>query len=81
MAGKIATAIQENGYSFLTPPVTNQLFPILPQSLIEQLSEKYVFYEWKVMDDQHSVVRLITSWATDEHMVDELIHDLNAWHQ
>lgn len=81
MAGKIATAIQENGYSFLTPPVTNQLFPILPQSLIKQLSEKYVFYEWKVMDDQHSVVRLITSWATDEHMVDELIHDLNAWHR
>lgn len=81
MAGKIATAIQENGYSFLTPPVTNQLFPILPQSLIKQLSKKYVFYEWKVMDDQHSVVRLITSWATDEHMVDELIHDLNAWHQ
>lgn len=81
MAGKIATAIQENGYSFLTPPVTNQLFPILPQSLIKQLSEKYVFYEWKVMDDQHSVVRLITSWATDEHMVDELIHDVNAWHQ
>lgn len=81
MAGKIATAIQENGYSFLTPPVTNQLFPILPQSLIKQLSEKYVFYEWKVMDDQHSVVRLITSWATDEHMVDELIHDLNTWHR
>lgn len=81
MAGKIATAIQENGYSFLTPPVTNQLFPILPQSFIKQLSEKYVFYEWKVMDDQHSVVRLITSWATDEHMVDELIHDLNAWHR
>lgn len=78
MAMKIAAACTAKGYSFLTPSKTNQIFPILPQSLIKQLSEKYVFYEWKVIDEQHSAVRLITSWATDEHMVDELIHDLNA---
>lgn len=76
MAMKIANAAKENGYSFLTQSTTNQIFPILPKNLIEKLSKKFLFYEWKVIDENHSAVRLITSWATDESKVDEFIKDL-----
>ncbi|RQO29660.1 threonine aldolase [Taibaiella sp. KBW10] len=76
MAMKIAGAIKEKGYTFLTEPKTNQIFPILPKTLIAGLSERYLFYVWKEMDENQSAIRLITSWATDEHKVNEFIHDL-----
>lgn len=78
MAMKIASAVQECGYSFLTPSTTNQIFPILPKVLIHKLSHKYLFFEWKNIDDNNTAIRLITSWATDEAQVDEFIHDLTA---
>lgn len=76
MAQKIAQDIQELGYRFLTDSPTNQIFPILPKTVITALQEKYLFYEWREMDDTHSAVRLITSWATDEKVVDAFIDDL-----
>lgn len=76
MAMKISSAIKESGYSFLTTSTTNQIFPILPQSIIKRLREKYAFYDWKSIDEDHTAIRLITSWATDEDKVDEFIVDL-----
>lgn len=76
MAMKIANAVKTNGYSFLTQSTTNQIFPILPKKLIEKLNQKYLFYEWAVIDENKSAIRLITSWTTDESKVDEFIADL-----
>jgi len=76
MAMKIAKAIEDRGYSFYTKATTNQIFPILPKTLIEKLSDKYLFYEWDNIDDKHSAIRIITSWATDEKRVDEFIEDI-----
>lgn len=78
MAMKIAVGIKARGYGFLTPPATNQLFPILPKTVIEKLAEKYLFYVWKDIDENSAAVRLITSWATEEEKVDAFVHDLNA---
>lgn len=77
MAMKLFSALKKKGYSFLTDSMTNQIFPILPKELITRLSEKYLFYEWSVIDDRHSVIRLITSWSTDEKAVDQFIEDLS----
>jgi threonine aldolase len=76
MAMKIANEVTRLGYSFLTQSASNQIFPILPKKLIDKLSEKYLFYEWAVIDENSSAVRLITSWATEESKVDEFITDL-----
>lgn len=78
MAMKIVKAATEEGYIFLTPSTTNQIFPILPRHIIDELLKKYLFFEWKKVDDQHSAVRLITSWATPEKVVDEFISDLKS---
>ena len=78
MAMKIAEAVKACGYSFLTESSTNQIFPILPRETIDRLQKKYLFYEWAVIDDNNSAVRIITSWATDEHKVMEFIEDLKA---
>lgn len=77
MAQKLADAFYSAGYSFLSPPCTNQIFPILPLEMIEKLSEKYDFYVWRELDDNKAAIRLITSWATDEYMVDRFIAELS----
>lgn len=78
MAAKIADAMEKNGHSFLTPSSTNQLFPVLPKAVVEKLSKKYLFYEWQDVDENNVAIRLITSWATDEQQVDELINDIGG---
>ncbi|MDM1514731.1 threonine aldolase, partial [Myroides odoratimimus] len=57
-------------------PTTNQLFPILPLALIEELNKDYDFYIWKAIDQEYAAIRLITSWATDEEMINQFIEKI-----
>jgi threonine aldolase len=72
-AMKIKNAMKERGVRFLSDTYTNQIFPILSNSLIEKLSEKFEFYVWKKIDDDFSAIRLITSWNTADESVEEFI--------
>ena len=56
--------------------MTNQQFPILPNSLIERLKVKFTFSLWQPTDAAHTAVRFCTSWATKEEHLDELIAEL-----
>ncbi len=76
MAGLLRVAIDGAGYSFLVDSPSNQIFPILPNAVIQKLQEKYSFYVWEKMDAGHSAVRLVTSWATEEKAVRGFIEDL-----
>jgi threonine aldolase len=76
MAAKLTAAIHAQGYSFLTDPVSNQIFPILPDILIQKLSRSFDFYTWQKVDEDHSAIRLVTSWATEEEAVDAFIKQI-----
>ncbi len=76
LAIKLKTALSKDNVSFLFDSYTNQQFPILSNVKIQQLREKYVFYEWHKVDDDHSAVRFCTSWATREEDIDQLIIDV-----
>ncbi len=78
MAQKLKEGIEEAGWGFLAESSTNQLFPILPNKMIEQLEQEYEFYRWKKVDQEHSAIRLITSWATDEAQVERFIGELKT---
>ncbi|MFC6997065.1 threonine aldolase family protein [Rufibacter roseus] len=78
MAQKIATQLQELGFTFLTPAQSNQIFPILPDTLIAELSKNYGFFVWKKMPENKSAVRLITSWATPEEKVDQFLQEVKV---
>ncbi|WP_207434175.1 threonine aldolase family protein [Sabulibacter ruber] len=75
-AQRIAQSLQELGYTFLTQSNTNQIFPILPDSSIAELSKKYGFFVWKKMQEEYSAIRVITSWATPQEYVDQFIQDI-----
>ncbi len=76
MAMKLAVGLQAAGYKFLSEPESNQIFPILPDELIEKLYEKFEFYIWSKYDDRNSVARLVCSWATGEDAVDQFLGEL-----
>ncbi len=76
LAAKLSEGIKTSGYGFLSPPTTNQIFPILPDAVIDRLRRKYGFHVWAPAGDGHSVIRLVTSWATKEKAVEEFLRDL-----
>lgn len=69
MAKSIAVAIEAAGYEFAAPPQANQVFAILPNDLVERLSEKYVLFVRHQHGDSHKIVRIVTSWATNQEAV------------
>ncbi len=79
MANLLKTAISNNGCKFLIPSATNQIFPILPNAIIERLQENYSFYVWEKMDADNSAIRLVTSWATTEEAILAFIKDLETY--
>lgn len=76
MAKVLKEGISRNGYSFLIDSPSNQIFPILPNSIIQKLMGKYSFYIWQKIDKDTSAIRLVTSWATKEDKVLEFNEDL-----
>lgn len=75
-AMKIKEAFRQIGCEFLCETFTNQIFPILTQRQIEQLSINFDFYVWKKLDEEKSAVRLITSWATSNEIIEKFITEI-----
>lgn len=69
LAQKLSEGIIKAGHSLAATTQTNQVFPILPNTLIDTLKEDFEFYVWEKFDDEHFVTRLVTSWATEEDQV------------
>ena len=78
MAQKLQDAMEACGLPFFIKTTTNQIFPILPNMLIEELQKEYAFQVWEAMDETHTAMRFVTSWATEEKEVDRFIEFVNA---
>ncbi len=75
-AQRIRCVCEEKGIQFAYPPQTNQLFLILPDEKIAALGKSYQLSPWGRADEEHSIVRVCTSWATKTEHVDALLRDL-----
>jgi threonine aldolase len=73
MADQIATAFKQCGYTFYAPAYSNQLFPILPDDELEALSRQFLYQVQAKVDEKHTAIRFVTSWATKQENVDALI--------
>lgn len=77
LAVRLRDGMEALGASFPVPSPSNQQFPVLPNSAIAALEEKgYEFEPDHPVDDTHTCVRFVTSWATPETAVEELLADL-----
>ncbi|MBQ9201043.1 MAG: low specificity L-threonine aldolase [Bacteroidales bacterium] len=73
---KLKQAMVEKGYRLYIDSPTNQQFFYLNQSDIERLRRYCTFEIWATVDQQQSIVRFVTSWATRQEDIDELIRQL-----
>ena len=78
MAQRMQEAMEALHIPLFIKTTTNQIFPILSNVLIEELQKDYAFQVWEVMDEEHTAMRFVTSWATREEEVDRFIAHLNV---
>lgn len=76
MADKIRETFDKMGVSYLVPGITNQIFPILSDELLEELGKNFMFTEMERIDEHHRAVRFCTSWASTEENVNALCAEL-----
>lgn len=76
MAQALSTSIQEAGYNLTEDTATNQVFAIFPDSLVAKLKDTFSFHVWEKRKDGQSIVRLVTSWATEPKQVEAFIRML-----
>lgn len=76
MADRLREGIRAAGYPFYCETTTNQLFPVLPNAVIDRLEKDFGFYRQNRVDEGHQVIRLVTSWNTQKEEADALIRAL-----
>ncbi len=72
MAEALKEVFHRKNYEFYLESPTNQQFIILENEEMKQLAEKVRFSFWEALDEDHTVVRFATSWATKKEQIDEL---------
>lgn len=72
MAEQLVEIFAKKGYRFYMDSPTNQQFIILENSKMKELQENVAFSFWEKYDEDHTVVRFATSWATTRKAVEKL---------
>ena len=78
MADRIRNAILKAGFHMNVVNSTNQVFAIIPDSVLDKLAQSFMFTEWMRVDSDHRMVRFCTSWATQEAEVNALCEALGS---
>ena len=73
---KIREAVKEKGISLLVDSPTNQIFIIVDKAEAERIANKAELANWDNLEDGRSVLRICTSWSTEEEDVKKLLEIL-----
>lgn len=69
----LADGLAALGVPMLIDSSSNQLFPILPNEVIDVLQQSVSFEHWSSVSDTHSCIRFVTAWHTTKEEVEELL--------
>ena len=72
MADILRDALTKLGYPLYMEGSTNQVFAILPDNVLAELSREATYCPMGRMDDSHQIARFCTSWASTEEDVQYL---------
>ncbi len=72
LADRIRQTLDDCHVPYLIPGITNQIFPILPDAVLEELEKDFQFTAMERLDENHRAIRICTSWATKAENVDAL---------
>lgn len=72
-AQMLRAGLREKGYPFFIETVTNQIFVVVENRKLQELNTRVCSGFWEKADDNHTVIRFATSWATTEEDVKSLL--------
>lgn len=73
MAELLKEGFKKKGYKFFIDSPTNQQFIIMENEVMERLQSKVAFSFWEKYDENHTIVRFATSWATKKEDIEGVI--------
>lgn len=76
-AQKLSHGLQALQIPQLIHSPSNQLFPILPNPVIQALQEQVSFEVWAPVDENTTCIRFVTAWHTTEAEVEALLNILD----
>lgn len=71
-AKKLEEGLKKRGYKIFIETPTNQKFIILENSKMREIMKQVSFSVWERLDEDRTVVRFATSWATTDEEVERL---------
>lgn len=71
-ADELKNILKEKGYEFYIDSPTNQIFIVLSNERLKELEQKVSVGFWEKKDEEHTVVRFATSWATTREDIQAL---------
>lgn len=77
MAKRMRQMFEKKGFEFFVDSPTNQQFVILPDTVVERLSQQVEFTHWGKAPGHRTICRFVTSWATTDEELNELERILN----
>ena len=72
-AQQLSRGLKAMNIPMLIDSPSNQLFPILPLPIVEQLQQQVSFEHWTKVDEAHDCIRFVTAWHTTEEEVSALL--------
>lgn len=76
LAQHLQAGLEAKGYPLLQHSPTNQVFPILTAEQYEYFSSIALFETWSALPDGRKAIRLVTSWATGQETVNNLLKQI-----
>ena len=76
MAMKLKKGVLNKGYRLYMDSPTNQQFIIMENEKLKEFSRSVTYSTWEKVDENHTAIRLATSWATKAEDIDALIEML-----
>lgn len=81
MAQQLKKIFKDNEIPFYLESPTNQQFVILENNQMKELQKNVAFSFWEKFDENHTVVRFVTSWSTTQGDLDMLAQALKSLEQ
>ena len=81
LADQLRQTFDELNVPYLVPGITNQVFPIMSDAVLAELSKEFCFTEMERVSESARAVRFCTSWATTQANVDALCSALRTLHK
>lgn len=78
LAQRLAAALTAMGVPLYAASPTNQVFPIFTNAQVEALRQDFSFEFIARVDEDHSAIRFVTSWATRPEDVETLLEAVRA---